>query len=251
MFSQKYTIDSVSPGQKLLLGGSALILSLILPSYFARVFIAVFMSFLAVKLSKERAGVYFALFSAPVFFALVTFFALSVSFSPENAVFSAGFLHMSREGMKNGGEVFFRTVSAAASALFIAFTVSFPYLMRVLRRLKLPHFVVALFEMTFRFIFVLKDEAVKIETAQKCRMGYKDGKTALRSVGLLASNLFILSYKKCDRIYNSLLSRGYCGVFPAVEREYPFSVPLFCLEILLIFISLAVFILERRFLWSF
>ena len=77
-----------------------------------------------------------------------------------------------------------------------------------LRRLRMPGIIVITFEMTYRYIGVLADEAHRMYTSyllrSKMRKGLKIG-----DMGSFVGQLFLRSIDRSERIYNAMKCRGY------------------------------------------
>jgi cobalt/nickel transport system permease protein len=110
---------------------------------------------------------------------------------------------------------------ACMSCLFlIVLTTPMPDLLGQLRRWHVPALLVSLMALIYRFIFVLLEESDRMQTAQACRLGQRNFRTALQSSGALAGQLFFRAYLRTDRVHAAMLSRGYTGVIPVLERPY-------------------------------
>ena len=89
-----------------------------------------------------------------------------------------------------------------------------------LGRLHVPKLLVELMELIYRFIFVLAETASNIRTAQDSRLGYRGFRRSVSSLGMLASMVFLRAWRKADRIYTALESRGYTGSLTTLNDAY-------------------------------
>ncbi|WP_052115567.1 ATP-binding cassette domain-containing protein [Porphyromonas crevioricanis] len=78
-----------------------------------------------------------------------------------------------------------------------------------MRRMGIPSLFVDLFELIYRYIYVLSETAEHIRTAQIARLGYASWKTRLHHSAQLVGQTLVLAYDEADKMYNGLLSRGY------------------------------------------
>ena len=65
----------------------------------------------------------------------------------------------------------------------------------------------------YRYLFVLVDEAMRLQTARDAR-SVGAGRTLFwraKVLGGMIGCLFIRSYERSERIYAAMLSRGYAG----------------------------------------
>jgi cobalt/nickel transport system permease protein len=130
-------------------------------------------------------------------------------------------------------------------AILLTATTQFPDLMHALRHLRLPQVLVAVISFTYRYLFVLSDEAMRLMRAREARSARlapgQGGGTLLwraRVAGNMVGQLFLRSYERSDRVYNAMLARGYKGHFytlnPHVMRLYDWTVGAIALLILLV-----------------
>ena len=75
-------------------------------------------------------------------------------------------------------------------------------------------------ELIYRFIFVLTETASRIRLAQESRLGYQGLRRSLSSLGTLASMVFLRAWRKADRVYTALESRGYSGSLVTLSGGY-------------------------------
>ena len=109
-------------------------------------------------------------------------------------------------------------------AILLVATTQFPDLMHALRHLHMPQILVAVVSFTYRYLFVLSDETVRLLRAREARSarlpGYKSGGSIpwrAKTAGHMVGQLFLRSYDRSDRIYNAMLSRGYRGHFQTLN----------------------------------
>jgi len=106
----------------------------------------------------------------------------------------------------------------SASVLLLLVLVSSTPFMDVLwalRWFKLPSVLSDMIMFTYRFIFVLLDESGRMRLARSSR-GFRGGRSLLDGEAFkVLSNtigmIFLRSYRRADRVYLALLSRGYDG----------------------------------------
>ena len=103
-------------------------------------------------------------------------------------------------------------------AILLTATTQFPDLMHALRHLRVPHVLVAVISFTYRYLFVLTDEAVRLMRARQARSakpikGKGGGSIVWRArvTGYMVGQLFLRSYERSERIYNAMVARGYQG----------------------------------------
>ena len=120
------------------------------------------------------------------------------------------------------GLTFFATVllkSWASVTAAVLLTASTPQidLLRALRAVRVPSILVTIVSMTYRYLFVLADEAHRMMRARESRSASagrgSGGSVAWRArvTGNMAGSLFVRSLDRSDRIYLAMLARGYDG----------------------------------------
>ena len=120
------------------------------------------------------------------------------------------------------GLTFFATVllkswtSVTAAVLLTATTPQID-LLRALRAVRVPSIIITIVSMTYRYLFVLTDEAQRMLRARQSRSASAGGRSGgsvawrARVTGNMAGSLFIRSLDRSDRIYQAMLARGYDG----------------------------------------
>lgn len=108
-------------------------------------------------------------------------------------------------------------------ATLLAATTRFPDLLRAMRSLRVPKTLTAIALFMYRYIFVLVDEAARLQRARDARSADPDGRgggtAAWRAkvLGGMVGNLFVRSYERSERVYSAMLSRGYKGEILTLE----------------------------------
>jgi cobalt/nickel transport system permease protein len=104
--------------------------------------------------------------------------------------------------------VLLKLLLCVTAVLLLVATTPLTQLSAQLRRLHIPGVIVTVFEMTFRYIGVLANEAFLMTTAYSLRSG---GKKALemRHMGSFLGQLLLRGFDRAERVYNAMLCRGY------------------------------------------
>ncbi len=120
-------------------------------------------------------------------------------------------------------------LSLIAMILLISST-SFSHFLKALQKLKIPAILVMIFSFMYRYLFVITDELMNVKMAKDSRTvgGSKwfHTKTLANIIGVV----FIHSYERSERIYQSMLSRGFDGTvrtlddFDLKNRDYIFGI---------------------------
>lgn len=110
-------------------------------------------------------------------------------------------------------------LSVLVSGLLVA-TTPFPNLLEAMRRLHVPAVLVTIVSFTYRYLFVLVDEALRLHTAREARSAGPGGTIRWRTkvLGGMIGSLFVRSYERSERIYQAMLSRGYAGQLKTMSQ---------------------------------
>jgi cobalt/nickel transport system permease protein len=110
-------------------------------------------------------------------------------------------------------------LSVTLSGLLVA-TTRFPDLLYAMRSLHLPAILTTTISFMYRYLFVLADEAMRMQTARAAR-SVGSGRTVwwrARVLGGMVGSFFIRSYERSERIYAAMLSRGFAGQVRTLSR---------------------------------
>ena len=125
-----------------------------------------------------------------------------------------GAVRLSVTGLWIFAGVAMKSFLGASAAILLASTTPFPALLTGLRKLRVPSILVDMLGLTYRYLFVLFEEAMRLRRAAAAR-GYRPkwlGQAVL--IGRLIGQLFMRSYERAERVYGAMLQRGYKGQMP-------------------------------------
>jgi cobalt/nickel transport system permease protein len=104
------------------------------------------------------------------------------------------------------------------AALLLTTTTHFTDVLYAMRGLRLPAVLVAVLSFSYRYLFIMIDEAQRLLRARECRCAEQPGQRSggsiawrARVVGSMVGTLFLRSYERSERIYVAMLARGYDG----------------------------------------
>jgi cobalt/nickel transport system permease protein len=120
-------------------------------------------------------------------------------------------------------EMMFIRVSASVLALILLTTTTpFFEMMAAFRWFRMPKILTNLILFTYRFIFVLQDEAARMKMARKAR-GFTGGghlfeRQAFRTISSSIGMIFVRSSQRGSDMFDALLMRGYDGEVRSIRR---------------------------------
>jgi len=253
----KSPVHSLDARIKFILTVAFILTASLAPSAAWPVYILLLAAILAVEILSGLGMIYVlkrALLALPFVLA-----ALPVIFTIKgqalfNLAIGPWLLTASSEGLARFVSVAFKSWLSVQAAIVLAASTRFPELLQAMRAVGIPRLLVGMFGLTWRYLFVLVDEALRLLRARTARSGQSrqagnkpGGSLAWRAhmAGGMAGNLFLRAFERSDRIYVAMLSRGYDGEvrtlpIPAFSGSnwLTLGTGLFFLAILLIFGSL-------------
>jgi cobalt/nickel transport system permease protein len=121
----------------------------------------------------------------------------------------------SGQGVERGIILFLRALCAVFAINAAVSSMTVPEVLHSMKGLRVPDMLVSLVGFTLRYADVFSKEMSRMMTARKSR-GYSPGKNlwhfaTMKIIGQTIGALFLRSYERSERIYFSMLSRGYTG----------------------------------------
>jgi cobalt/nickel transport system permease protein len=117
--------------------------------------------------------------------------------------------------------------------IILSSTTRFADLLLSLQWLKVPSVFIEITSFMYRYMFVIADQAMRMQMARDSRNFGVTRKNIFKTMGNMIGMLFIRSYERAERIYAAMLSRGYNGQ-EMVSRPFKFSVPDACFALVLL-----------------
>ena len=121
------------------------------------------------------------------------------------------------DGLHMLGNTLAKAWLSALGLILLSATTPFTQLLRGLERLGVPRVMVMILSFMYRYIFVLVDEAMRMQRARDSRSVAtwhplsRRGLWQIKSVGSMIGTLFIRSYDRAERVYMGMLARGFDG----------------------------------------
>lgn len=230
MGTDRYAYSSrlrrMSPAAKAFLSLLALTLCLILGGIAPGVVTLIFMGCLTVFWGKISFRVLFRFLLVPLTFLILGCLTIGIGLHPAGTPVVAAvpvggqLLGFTPESLRQMLSICSKSMGVMAAVYFLTLTTPMTDLTQGLERLHIPQLLIELMELIYRFIFVLWETAGQIRTAQESRLGYRGFARSLRSLGALSSMVFLRAWKKADRVYCALESRGYTGTLKTLPEGY-------------------------------
>jgi cobalt/nickel transport system permease protein len=151
-----------------------------------------------------------------------------------------------QEGIEAGAGIIAKATLGVFTAILLSATTTAREILRGLEILKLPTLLVQIASFMLRYLNVVTDEMERMRVARASRGFQESGIKHWKVLANSAGALFIRSYERGERVHLAMLSRGYSGTLPNIERvaltksqiAYGLSLPLSAGLSLLISISI-------------
>ena len=153
--------------------------------------------------------------SAFLFFSVLSI-AVSISRSPANEFR----LILTRDSALAALNLLTRTIGCMSAMNFLSMTTPMTDLIDLMRRLRFPEIIIDLMTLIYRSVFTLLDCLERMIAAKEARLGFRSFRTSFRSVGEIAANLFLETYRKSRKMQLSLESRCWDGPFRVIPQTY-------------------------------
>lgn len=183
---------------------------------FARLIPFIFYPVVLMALSETPWGIVLKRVALTLPFVIVA--GISNIIFDRSAAFVVGGLAVSY-GTVSFFAILFRTFLCVTAVLILVAVTPFSQLTAQLRRLHVPDIFVTLFEMIYRYIGALLDEASTMYTAYMLRSTEHRG-LRMKDMGSFVGQLLIRSYDRAERVYAAMKCRGY-GDRTAYKKKRP------------------------------
>lgn len=230
MGTDRYAYSSrlrrMNPAAKAFLSLISLTLCLILGGIAPGLVTLIFMGCLTVFWGKIPFRVLFRFLLVPLTFLILGCLTIGIGLHPAGTPVAAAvpvggqLLGFTPESLRQMLSICSKSMGVMAAVYFLTLTTPMTDLTQGLERLHIPQLLIELMELIYRFIFVLWETAGQIRTAQESRLGYRGFARSIRSLGALSSMVFLRAWKKADRVYCALESRGYTGTLKTLPEGY-------------------------------
>lgn len=116
-------------------------------------------------------------------------------------------------GLATANDTFWRSLAALSATFWLVLNLPFPQLIILLKRARVPRLLTEQILLTWRFIFILLDEAMAIHRAQTLRFGYRNVRLGYRSLSMLVGLLFTRVLIRYQQMSTALDIKLYQGDF--------------------------------------
>jgi len=133
---------------------------------------------------------------------------------PGNIIWSYSWLTITDTGLNWAILLLVRLVVSLTAIVILSSTSPMQQIVASFRRLKMPKDLAMILSIMVRFLFVFIDELTSIRKSQKSRNFHIHSKLTpykwrVKQVGYTIAMMFVKSYEQGERVYKSMISRGF------------------------------------------
>ena len=156
--------------------------------------------------------------------------ALPLVFQPDGSRI-AGFelwgfsLTITWSGVERFFSILMKSWLSMQAALLLTATTEFPQVLSAMRQLGVPRLMVSIVSLMWRYLYLLRDEALRLIAARSSRIVTAEGRVHLpplvwraKVTGGMAGSLLLRSIERSERVYAAMLARGYAGEPPVLVK---------------------------------
>ena len=248
VLAQRSRLRSVNPALKLLTLIALMVICVVSNKPATGLFLLAAMLVLAVVFGGLSLHSYIHILALPVSFLLIGGLALlfEVSSVPTGVLSLRVFgvwISVTERSQSYTALIISRALGAVSCLCLLSVTTPMPDIIGVLRRIRCPAVVIDLMYLIYRYIFILMALHHEMRDAAISRLGYRDYRTSLRSIGKIYSNLLARSYRFASRNFDAMESRCYDTGISFLVRRIAIMPAHAAASILLLIVSLCLCIL--------
>ena len=208
-----------NPYFKLFLTIILLIVTLALDNLYFDVIIFVIMSVVILAIARINYKSYLKFLSLPMAFLIITCIFLIFFFGKGEVISETGIfgIVVTNDSLHYGIYTFMRVMACLPCLGFLALTTPIAKILNCLRSLHVPKILIEIALLMYNSIFIFLNEIDTMKKAQDSRLGYNSYFTSFKSLGALASTIFLRSLDKSETLQFALDSRGYDGDLPVYK----------------------------------
>ncbi len=133
---------------------------------------------------------------------------------PGNVLWSYSWMTVTDVGINWAILLIFRIITSLTAIVILSSTSPMQQIVASFRRLKMPKDLAMILSIMVRFLFMFIDELAAIRRSQKSRNFHINSKLTpykwrVKQVGYTIAMMFVKSYEQGERVYKSMISRGF------------------------------------------
>lgn len=202
----------------------AFIVAVVLTPFSSWLAYGLYFAVIAILIALSRLPVSHFLKRSLVIIPFVLLMAVFIPFFKEGEVAGSYNLWLWKVSVTHSGlQVLWNIMTKAwlsiLGLILLTSTASFTSILKGLEQLRMPKVIVMIMSFMYRYIFLLTDEVLRMKQARDSR-NFGGGRKLwqIGTVGNMIGTLFIRSYERGERVYASMVARGFDGHSRILER---------------------------------
>ncbi len=192
--------------------------------------------FLMIRYSRIPLKTYLKRLTIDIPFILFALFLPFLSSGNNDVVMTILSFDVYRTGLLEMLAILFKATSGVSLGIVLTATTTNIEIIYGLQKLKLPSIIIAIMSFSIRYIDVFIDEFKRVKISMQSRGYIEKGIKNLIPIAYASGAMLIRGYERGERVYLSMVSRGFNGVIELQERQYLKSNYLLCLAISSVFV---------------
>jgi len=146
-------------------------------------------------------------------------FAFLLPFIAGGPRIDVGPLSLSESGLWGGWNILAKATIGLLATVVLASTTDLPGLVRGMERLRVPRVFTAVAGFMIRYADVITGELRRMSVARRSRGHDPRWLWQARAIASSAGALFVRCFERGERVHLAMLSRGYTGTLPALDKH--------------------------------
>ena len=194
--------------------------------------------FLIIRFSNIPLKTYLKRLTLDIPFILFALFLPFLSSGNNDMVFTLFTFEIYRTGLLEMFAILFKATAGLSMGIVLTATTTNIELIYGLQKLKVPPIIIAIMSFSIRYIDVFIDEFKRVKISMQSRGYIEKGIKTLLPIAYASGAMLIRGYERGERVYLSMISRGFTGVIELQDRDYKQSNYLLALTIFSIIVLL-------------
>ena len=187
--------------------------------------------FLIIRFSNIPLKTYLKRLTLDIPFILFALFLPFLSSGNNDIVFSLFTFEVYRTGLLEMFAILFKATAGLSMGIVLTATTTNIELIYGLQKLKVPPIIIAIMSFSIRYIDVFIDEFKRVKISMQSRGYIEKGIKTLLPIAYASGAMLIRGYERGERVYLSMISRGFTGVIELQDRDHKQSNYLLALTI--------------------
>ena len=192
-------------------------------------------------ISKLQFKTYLKRLSIDIPFILFALFLPFVSKGDGEVLSSFFNLNIYKTGFNEMTSILVKITLCVTLAIILTATTSNVEIIYGLQKLKISPLIISIFSFAIRYIDVFIDEVKRVKVSMRSRGYAEKGIRTLKPLAFASGALLIRGYERGERVYNSMISRGFKGTLELKSRQFNSSNAI----ILIALVSVSICIIDR------